>query len=281
MSALTPTTTPHVGVGGARQALSDGLVIGWRNLKRIPRIPELAIFAVIQSIMFVLLFAFVFGGAILLPGYTDSNAYREYLLPGVFAQTIAFASATTAIGMTDDMAKGIIDRFRSLPMARSAVLTGRSFADVIYNAGILVVLMISGLFVGWTVRTDVLHFVAGVALLLLFAFSMSWIGIWLGLSVPSVEVGQQVSFIVIFPITFISNAFVPIQTMPTWLQPFAEWNPVSTLTASLRTLWGNPNPFATDNLPSQQPVLITLIWVAVILGVFIPLGVRKYRSVSR
>jgi ABC transporter DrrB family efflux protein len=281
MSTLTPAHTPHVGVGGIRQAISDGLVIGWRNLKRIPRIPELAIFAIIQSIMFVLLFAFVFGGAIPLQGYSDPNAYREYLLPGVFAQTIAFASATTAIGMTDDMAKGIIDRFRSLPMARSAVLTGRSFADVIYNAGILVVLMISGWFVGWTVRTDVLQFLAGLGLLLLFAFAMSWIGVWLGLSVPSVEVGQQVSFIVIFPITFISNAFVPIQTMPTWLQPFAEWNPVSTLTASLRTLWGNPNPYATDNLPSQQPILITLLWVVVILAVFVPLGVRKYRSVSR
>jgi ABC-type multidrug transport system permease subunit len=166
-------------------------------------------------------------------------------------------------------------------MARSAVLTGRSFADVIYNAGILVVLMISGWFVGWTVRTDVLQFLAGVGLLLLFAFAMSWIGIWLGLSVPSVEVGQQVSFIVIFPITFISNAFVPIGTMPSWLQPFAEWNPVSTLTASVRTLWGNPNPFATDNLPSQQPILVTLLWVAVILVVFVPMGVRKYRSVSR
>jgi ABC transporter DrrB family efflux protein len=280
-TAVRPTSTPHVGVGGVRQALSDGLVIGWRNLKRIPRIPELAIFAVIQSIMFVLLFAFVFGGAIPLPGYSDPNAYREYLMPGIFAQTIAFASATTAIGMTDDMAKGIIDRFRSLPMARSAVLTGRSFADVIYNAGILVVLMISGWFVGWTVRTDLVQFLAGVALLLLFAFAMSWIGIWLGLSVPSVEVGQQVSFTVIFPITFISNAFVPIQTMPTWLQPFAEWNPVSTLTASVRELWGNPNPFATDNFPSQQPILVTLIWVAVILAVFIPIGVRKYRTVSR
>jgi ABC transporter DrrB family efflux protein len=279
--SMTPAATRHVGVGGVRQALSDGLVIGWRNLKRIPRIPELAIFAIIQSIMFVLLFAFVFGGAIPLPGYADPNAYREYLMPGVFAQTIAFASATTAIGMTDDMAKGIIDRFRSLPMARSAVLTGRSFADVIYNAGILVVLMISGWFVGWTVRTDVVQFLAGVALLLLFAFAMSWIGIWLGLSVPSVEVGQQVSFIVIFPITFISNAFVPIGTMPSWLQPFAEWNPVSTLTASVRTLWGNPNPFATDNLPSQQPILVTLLWVAVILVVFVPMGVRKYRSVSR
>ncbi len=280
-TAVTPTATPHVGAGGIRQALSDGLVIGWRNLKRIPRIPELAIFAVIQSIMFVLLFAFVFGGAIPLPGYADPNAYREYLMPGIFAQTITFASATTAIGMTDDMAKGIIDRFRSLPMARSAVLTGRSFADVIYNAGILVVLMISGWFVGWTVRTDVIQFLAGVGLLLLFAFAMSWIGIWLGLSVPSVEVGQQVAFIVIFPITFISNAFVPIQTMPTWLQPFAEWNPVSTLTASVRELWGNPNPFATDNFPSQQPILVTLLWVAVILAVFIPLGVRKYRTVSR
>ncbi len=277
----TPITAPHVGTGGLRQALSDGLVIGWRNLKRVPRIPELAIFAIIQSIMFVLLFAFVFGGAIPLPGYPSPNAYREYLMPGIFAQTIAFASATTAIGMTDDMAKGIIDRFRSLPMARSAVLTGRSFADVIYNSGILVVLMITGWLVGWTVRTDVAQFLAGVALLLLFAFTMSWVGIWLGLSVPSVEVGQQVAFTVIFPITFISNAFVPVQTMPTWLQPFAEWNPVSTLTASVRELWGNPNPFATDNFPSQQPILVTLLWVAVILAVFVPLGVRKFRSVSR
>ncbi len=280
-TAITPTATPHVGAGGIRQALSDGLVIGWRTLKRIPRIPELAIFAVIQSIMFVLLFAFVFGGAIALPGYNHPNAYREYLMPGIFAQTIAFASATTAIGMTDDMAKGIIDRFRSLPMARSAVLTGRSFADVVYNAGILIVLMISGWFVGWTVRTDVVQFLAGVALLLLFAFAMSWLGIWMGLSVPSVEVGQQLAFTIIFPITFVSNAFVPIQTMPTWLQPFAEWNPVSTLTASVRELWGNPNPFATDNFPSQEPILVTLIWVAVFLLVFVPLGVRKYRTVSR
>ncbi len=280
-TAVTPTATPHVGAGGIRQALSDGLVIGWRNLKRIPRIPELAIFAVIQSIMFVLLFAFVFGGAIALPGYNHPNAYREYLMPGIFAQTIAFASATTAIGMTDDMAKGIIDRFRSLPMARSAVLTGRSFADVVYNAGILIVLMISGWFVGWTVRTDVVQFLAGVALLLLFAFAMSWLGIWMGLSVPSVEVGQQLAFTIIFPITFVSNAFVPIHTMPTGLQPFAEGNPVSTLTASVRELWGNPNPFATDNFPSQEPILVTLIWVAVFLLVFVPLGVRKYRTVSR
>ena len=282
---MTTTTAPtRVIRGGWRQALSDGLVVMWRNLKRIPRIPELAIFAVIQSIMFVLLFAFVFGGAIPLPGYEGvPNAYRQYLMPGIFVQTIAFASATTAIGMTDDMAKGIIDRFRSLPMARSAVLTGRSFSDAIYQTGILCVLMVSGLLVGWSVNNGAVDFLIGVALLVAFAFTMSWVGIWLGLSVPTVEVGQQVTFVVIFPITFISSAFVPIQTMPDWLQPFAEWNPVSTLTTSLRVLWGNPNPaqFATNNLPSQQPILVTIGWLIVLLGVFIPMGVRKYRSTSR
>ena len=180
-------------------------------------------------------------------------------MPGIFAQTIVFAAATTAIGMTDDINKGIIDRFRSLPMARSAVLTGRTFADVVYNAGILVVLMLSGLVVGWTVHTGFVALLAGFALLLLFAFAMAWVGVWLGLSVPTVEVAQQVSFTVIFPITFVSNVFVPIGTLPTWLQPFAEWNPISTLTASLRELWGNPNPFpAGSSLASTEPVLVTL-----------------------
>ncbi len=262
-----------------RRELDDSLVLAWRYLKRIPRIPELAIFAIIQSIMFVLLFAFVFGGAIPIPG---GGSYREFLMPGIFAQTIAFASATTAIGMADDMSKGIIDRFRSLPMARSAVLTGRTFSDVVYNAGILVVLMATGLLVGWTFRNGIVDFLLGVGLLLLFTYAMSWIGVWLGLSVPSVEVGQQVIFTVIFPLTFVSNAFVPPGTLPDFLQPIAEWNPVSTLTASTRELWGNPNPFPPGaGLPAEQPVLVTLMWVAIILAVFIPLGVRKYRSVSR
>ncbi len=280
---MTTSASSRVVRGGSRQALGDGVIVMWRNLKRIPRIPELAIFAVIQSIMFVLLFAFVFGGAIPLPGYAGANAYREYLMPGIFVQTIAFASATTAVGMADDMAKGIIDRFRSLPMARSAVLTGRSFADTIYQTGILGVLMLSGLVVGWGVHTSIPEFLLGVLLLVLFAFAMSWIGIWLGLSVPTVEVAQQVAFVTIFPITFISSAFVPIQSMPDWLQPFAEWNPVSTLTTSLRILWGNPNPamFQTNTIPSQYPLLVTLGWFVVLLGIFMPLGVRKYRSTSR
>ena len=259
-------------------AVSDGLIITWRNLKRIPRIPELAIFAILQSIMFVLLFAFVFGGAIPLP---DGGNYREYLMPGIFAQTIAFAAATTAVGMCDDINKGLIDRFRSLPMARSAVLTGRSVADVVYNGGILIVLMVSGFVVGWRVNTGLPELAAGIALLLIFAFAMSWIGIWLGLSVPSVEVAQQVSFTVIFPITFISNVFVPPGSLPDFLQPIAEWNPVSTLTGATRGLWGNPNPFIGTGLPAEQPALVTIGWAIVIVAVFVPLSIRRYRSISR
>jgi len=261
-----------------RAAVADGLIITWRNLKRVPRIPELAIFAVLQSIMFVLLFAFVFGGAIPLPG---GGSYREYLMPGIYAQTIGFASITTAIGMADDMHKGLIDRFRSLPMARSAVLSGRTVADVVYNAGILVVLMLSGLAVGWRVHSSVGEFLAGVGLLLLFAYVMAWIGVYVGLVVPSVEVAQQLGFLIVFPLTFLSNAFVPTQTLPAPLQPIAEWNPFSALTSSLRELFGNPNPYGTASFPSEHPVLLTLIWAAVLLAVFVPLAIGRYRAIDR
>ena len=264
--------------GGLGQAVRDGLIVAWRNLKRVPRIPELAILAIIQSIMFVLLFAFVFGGAIPLPG---GGSYREFLMPGIFAQTVVFASATTAVGMTDDVNKGIMDRFRSLPMARSAVLVGRAVFDLVYNAGILVVLMVSGLAVGWRVHTGVLDFIAGVGLLLLFVFAMTWVGIWMGLKMRTVESAQQVGFTVLFPLTFLSNVFVPPDTLPSWLEPIAEWNPVSALTAATRELWGNPNPFATDGFPAEHPVLLTLIWVVVIVAIFAPLGVRRFRSMSR
>ena len=260
------------------QDLTDGFVIAWRNLKRVPRIPELAIFAILQSIMFVLLFAFVFGGAIPLPG---GGSYREYLMPGIFAQTVTFASATTAIGITDDINKGIMDRFRSLPMARSAVLSGRAVADLVYQAGIMVVLMLSGLAVGWRVHTGVPEFLAGVGLLLLFTFAMSWVGVWLGTLVPTVEVANQVAFTAIFPITFLSNVFVPVETLPSLLQPIAEWNPVSALTAATRDLWGNPNPFAASGFPAEQPILLTLIWVAVLVAVFAPLAVSRYQRMSR
>jgi len=273
MSTPAPAVT-----GGLRQALNDGLVLTWRYLKRIPRIPELAIFAILQSIMFVLLFSIVFGGAIPLPG---GASYIEYLMPGIFVQTLTFASATTAIGMTEDLNKGLIDRFRSLPMARSAVLFGRSVSDVVYNGGILIVLMVTGALVGWSVNNGIPAFLLAVILMLAYAFVMSWVGVWLGLRLPSVEVAQQVSFIIILPLTFISNVFVPIQTLPDWLQPVAAWNPVSTLTASLRELFGNPNPFAASGLPAEIPIIITIGWMVVLLAIFAPLAVRRYRSISR
>ncbi len=276
MSATTDTRTP---ANDARSGgvVSDSLVVTWRNLKRIPRIPELAAFAILQSVMFVLLFAFVFGGAIPIPG---GGSYREYLMPGIFAQTLAFAAATTAIGMVDDMAKGLIDRFRSLPMARSAFITGRTVSDVVYNLGILIVLMLSGLAVGWRVHTGVGEFLVAVTLALLFAYAMSWVGVWLGMMVPTVEVGQQVAFTVIFPITFLSNAFVPLEALPGWLQPVAEWNPVSTITQAMRELFGNPSP-QVQGWPSENPILLTVIWSIAIVAIFAPLGVRRYRSTSR
>ncbi|MBA2553256.1 MAG: ABC transporter permease [Geodermatophilaceae bacterium] len=278
MSATAVVKSEQEATPDQGSAMSDALVVTWRNLKRIPRIPELAVFAILQSVMFVLLFAFVFGGAIPLPG---GGSYREFLMPGIFAQTLAFAAATTAIGMTDDMAKGLVDRFRSLPMSRSAFLTGRTVSDVVYNLGILIVLMLSRLAVGWRVHEGVIRFLAGLALTLLFAYAMSWVGVWLGMLVPTVEVAQQVAFTAIFPLTFLSNAFVPLSTLPGWLQPIADWNPVSAITASLRELWGNPNPFATSSFPSEHPIVLTLIWTALFIVIFAPLGVRRYRETSR
>src|SRR5688572_13325019 len=228
-----------------RAAINDGRIMTWRNLKSVPRIPELAIFAILQSIMFVVLFAYVFGGAIPLPG---GGSYREYLMPGIYIQTLAFASITTAIAVTDDMAKGLIDRFRSLPMARSAVLSGRTVSDVVYNAGILVVLMLSGLVVGWRVHGTVAEFFLAVGLMLFFTFAMAWIGVLIGLTVPSVEVGQQLGFLIVFPLTFVSNAFVPPSTLPDSLQPIAEWNPFTTLVAATRDPIANANP-STSGFP--------------------------------
>ena len=261
-----------------RIAVADGIVISWRNLKRVPRIPELAIFAILQSIMFVLLFAFVFGGAIPIPG---GGSYTEFLMPGIFVQTLAFASVTTAIAVADDMTKGLIDRFRSLPMARSAVLSGRTFADIVYNVGLLIVLMLTGLVVGWRVHSSFVDFMYGVLLLLFFTYAMAWIGVYLGLAVPTVEVAQQLGFLVIFPITFLSNAFVPIETLPAALQPIAEWNPVSALTQATRELFGNPNPYATDSFPGEHPIFMSIVWTIALLAIFMPLAIRKYRAIDR
>lgn len=280
MSTDTAPTESNTQAAPTASAVTDAGLIMWRNLKRIPRIPELAIFAVMQSVMFVLLFAFVFGGAIPV-GEGGVQEYREYLMPGIFVQTLGFAAITTAIGMTDDMNKGLIDRFRSLPMARSAVVSGRVGADVIYNLGILIVLMLSGLVVGWRVHNGVVDFLAAVALLMAFTFAMTWVGVYLGVTIPTVESVQQMGFIVLFPLSFISNAFVPIESLPGWLQPFAAWNPFSTVTQSARELFGNVVASPGGSFPAENPILVSVGWIIIIAAVFAPLGVSKYSNSSR
>jgi ABC-2 type transport system permease protein len=179
------------------------------------------------------------------------------------------------------MTKGIIDRFRSLPMARSAVLSGRTFADVVYTTGILVVLMLSGLVVGWRVHSSVGDFLLAVLLMIFFTYAMAWVGVLLGLVAPTVETVQQLGFLILFPLTFLSNAFVPTATLPAVLQPIAEWNPVSCLTQATRELFGNPSPYPTGSFPSEHPFLLSILWTVAILVVFAPLAVRRYRAIDR
>lgn len=261
-----------------RYALSDGAVVAKRNLIKIKRVPDILVFTIISPIMFVLLFAYVFGNSIEVPGVN----YREFLIAGIFAQTVVFGSTFTGAGLAEDIQKGVIDRFRSLPMARSAVLVGRTTSDVLYNVISLAIMAITGLIVGWRIHGTFLEAVAAFALLLLFAYAFSWIMAWVGLLVPTPEVVNNASFIVIFPLTFIANTFVPVENLPGVLRTFAEWNPVSAVTQATRDLFGNTNPAdpPPDVWPLRNPELYTLIWVAIILIVFIPLSNRQYRKAT-
>ncbi len=261
------------------KALNDGWVVAWRNVIKIKRVPEVLVFVLISPIMFVLLFAYVFGGAIDVPGDVD---YKEFLVGGIFAQTVVFGATFTGAGIAEDMQKGIIDRFRSLPMSRSAVLVGRTASDVIYNALSLVIMALTGLLVGWRAREGVVDMLLGFGLLLLFAYAISWIMALVGLIVPSVEVVNNAAFIVIFPLTFLSNAFVPQESFDGFLETFVLWNPVSTLTQACRELFGNTDPSigVPDAWSMQHPVLYTLLWVVIILVVFVPLSVAQYRRAS-
>jgi ABC transporter DrrB family efflux protein len=258
-------------------ALADGHVVAKRNVIKIKRVPEVLVFVVISPIMFVLLFAYVFGNSIDIPG----GSYREFLIGGIFAQTVIFGATFTGVGIADDMQKGIINRFRSLPMSRSAVLVGRTASDVIYNVISLFIMAMTGLVVGWRINNGVVDAVLGFGLLLLFAYAFSWIMALVGLIVPSVEVINNASFMVIFPLTFIANTFVPAENLPGVLRTFAEWNPVSALTQAVRELFGNIPPGAPEPTawPLENPVVYTLIWVGLIVAVFLPLSVRRYSKV--
>ncbi len=256
----------------------DGAIVAKRNLIKIKRVPDILVFTTISPIMFILLFAYVFGTVIPVPGLS----YREFLIPGIFAQTVVFGATFTGAGMADDIQKGIIDRFRSLPMARSAVLIGRTTADVGYNLVTLVVMSPTGLVVGWRIRTDVFSAIGGFLLLLAFAYAISWVMALIGLIVPSPEVVNNASFIVIFPMTFIANTFVPTNKFPTVLKAIANWNPVSTVTQAARELFGNTSAKLppSNDWSMQHPVIYTLLWCIGLVAVFAPLSVRQYRKAA-
>ncbi|MCG7524429.1 ABC transporter permease [Streptomyces sp. OfavH-34-F] len=281
MSALTETSAAPARSGGSLgQSVRDSLVIARRNLIRMTRIPEMVIFGLIQPIMFVVLFTYVFGGSIKVGGTISPQAYREFLMAGIFAQTVTFATAGAGAGIADDMHKGLIDRFRSLPMARGAVLTGRTLADLVQTALTLVVLAGVALIVGWRTHENIGKVLLGFLLLLLLGYAFSWIGALIGLSVRTPEAATSGGLIWLFPLTFISNAFVDANQMPTFLRYIAEWNPFSATVQACRVLFGNlPPGFVTpDAWPMQHPIIASIVWSVVILVVFRTLAVRKYRS---
>ena len=260
-------------------AFKDTMIITQRQLRLLTRVPEVLIFSTIQPVMFVLLFRYVFGGSI----STDQpGGYVQLLMPGIFVQTVAFTLAGTASGLAEDMKKGLIDRFRSLPISQSALVLGRTLGDSLLNIVVLAVMGIAGYLVGWRPSSGVLNVAIGFIFLLLFGYALSWVGIFVGLSASDARVVQNVSFIVTFPLTFLSNAFAPTTGMPRALQYFAEWNPVSTMVAGCRELFGLENQFGATagSFPSENPLLTSFLYMILIMVIFIPLSVRKYKRSS-
>ncbi|MDZ5663543.1 ABC transporter permease [Nocardioides sp. zg-1308] len=273
-SRLTPRPALErpeiVQTGLARQSLA----IVRRNLTHIKRMPEMLLDVTIQPVMFVLLFAFVFGSSI---EVDTEGGYKAWLLAGIMAQTIAFASFIVAVGLTADLEKGIVDRMRSLPINPAAVLVGRSISSLMHSSIGLVIMSVTGLFIGWRIHTNVAEAALGYVLLLGWGFAMIWIGIWVGSAMRSVEAVNGVMFATMFPITFLANTFGPTDNMPSWLRTVAEWNPISSLTQAVRELWGNDTPLPADAaLPLQHPVAFTIGWIVLITVVVAPLAIRTF-----
>ena len=260
-------------------ALLDAWIITKRQLLQLMRVPEVLIFSTIQPVMFVLLFRYVFGGL----GQGIKGGYVQLLMPGIFVQTVAFTLAVTAQGLAQDMEKGLIDRFRSLPIARSAVVFGRTLGDGLLNIVVLLVMGITGYIVGWRPSSSIGHIAFGFLLLLLFGYALSWIGIYVGLLARDARAVANITFLFTFPLTFLSNAFASTTTMPRALQYFAEWNPVSTMVAAARDLFGFKNTFGATagSFPSQHPLPTSLMYMVLIMAIFVPLSVRRYNSKSK
>jgi ABC-2 type transport system permease protein len=236
----------------------------------------------IQPVLFVLMFAYVFGGAIGGSGLGGSGNYHAYLIGGMLGMSLAQTAPGTAVAIVSDMETGLIDRFRSLPMSRAAVLTARTIADLLTQVIGAGVVALVGLAIGWRINGTAGQAIEAFALALLFGYAFTWVGVTLGMVLRSPEAAQQTGFIIFLPLTFISSAFVPTQSMPGWLQPVAEWNPMSSLATACRQLFGNPNPAASVHVwPAQHPELAVLCWAAGLLVVFAPLAVRLYGNKVR
>jgi ABC transporter DrrB family efflux protein len=256
--------------------LRQSLTIVRRNLIHIKRMPEMLLDVTIQPVMFVLLFAFVFGGSIAVGG--SPAGYREWLMAGIMGQTIAFASFIVAVGLTADIDKGIVDRLRSLPINPAAVLVGRSLSSLLHSSIGIVIMSLTGLAIGWRIREGILDAVLAYVLLLLWGFAMIWVGILVGSTMRSVEAVNGLMFATMFPITFLADTFAPTEAMPGWLRTVAEWNPLSSLVQAVRELWGNDLPAPSDAaFPLQHPVLSTLVWTFVIVAVMAPLALRAFK----
>jgi ABC-2 type transport system permease protein len=279
MSAITAELVPERDVTYGRSPavhfLADVWVLTKRSIARIRREPETLADVTFMPVIFILMFAYVFGGAIFLPGH---GSYDEYLIGGMLGMGLAQTAPGVAVALVTDMSTGLIDRFRSLPMSRWAVLMARSVAELLTQIISAVVVVGVGLAIGWRVHTGAAEVAEAFALSLLFGYAFTWAGVCLGMALRSPEAAQQTGFIIFLPLTFVSSAFVPIQGMPGWLQPIAIWNPMSALAAASRELFGNPNPAAAvDAWPMQHPELAVVCWAVAMLAVFAPLAVRLYR----
>jgi len=273
-SAVGTRYQPVPGRSRLTWAFLDAMVLAKRSILQTFRVPELLVFVTIQPVMFVLLFRYVFGGAIHVPG----GQYVNFLMPGIFVQTVAFGGVATGIGLAEDMHRGLIDRFRSLPMASSAVLTGRTIADLARNLFTVVIMLIVGFLVGFRPGGTPFEFLLGILVLMAFSYGFSWVSAFIGLSVRSVEAAQSAGFIWLFPLTFASSAFVPVDSMPGWLQAFARHNPVSVLADSLRGLF-HVNP-ALTTADTRWALVQSVAWTLAILLVFVPISVIRYRRTT-
>lgn len=275
MTAVTESlAAQRQGVGRIGEAFQDGLTVVWRNLLGLARTPQMLVFATIQPVIFVLMFVFVFG---VIPSGVPGLPYKDFLMPGIFAQTVVFGSVGTAIGLASDMQSGLLERFRSLPMARSAVLVGRTGADLVRNVFVVILMAAVGFAVGARYHTNLLEYFAGMGLLLLFGYAFSWIFASVGLAVRDPESAQAVAFPVMAPLVFASSAFVPVDTMPGWLQVWAENQPVSVTISAIRALHVGPETIPGGD---STPVIVlkAIIWCVAILVIFGPLAVRRYRK---